>query len=115
MSDGPTAVGRRALKRAKFKARQDRSEQGRTLHSLLESLDADPTALARVEAAVASAPAVQGPITWAVVAKLALKIAIAILERRAPNTASRWDDRLLALLKLLDGNAAVLAAAAGGV
>jgi hypothetical protein len=37
---------------------------------------------------------------WILVTKIAIKAAIAILERRAPKTPSEWDDRLLALLKL---------------
>jgi hypothetical protein len=40
-------------------------------------------------------------VEWVMVARLALKAAVAILERRAPNTPSDRDDKLLAFLKLI--------------
>lgn len=41
---------------------------------------------------------------WVVAARLAIRVAIAVLERRAPNTPSERDDQLLAFLKLILGD-----------
>lgn len=41
---------------------------------------------------------------WVLAAKIALKVAIAILEKRAPLTPGDFDDRLLAFLKLIAGD-----------
>jgi len=43
---------------------------------------------------------------WVLVAKIAIKVAIAILEKRAPLTPSDRDDKLLGFLKLIAGDRA---------
>lgn len=43
---------------------------------------------------------------WVLAAKIALKVAIAILEKRAPLTPGDFDDRLLAFLRLIAGDKA---------
>lgn len=49
-------------------------------------------------------PKVVQAAEWVVAAKLALNAAILILERRAPQTPSDRDDKLLAFLKLIRGD-----------
>jgi hypothetical protein len=48
---------------------------------------------------------------WILVTRVAIKAAVAILERRAPKTPSEWDDRLLAVLRLIQSDRAAFEAA----
>lgn len=63
----------------------------------------------------AGVPAVKvGPVEageWIPAAKTALAVAIKVLEHRAPQTPSEWDDRLLALLKLFASDRSAFEAA----
>lgn len=74
------------------------TEDGRKLFAVLQRLHNDPLCLPDIEEAVKTTQL--DPLTLSLIAKIALKIAIVYLERRAPRTESEWDDRLLALLKL---------------
>lgn len=87
-----------ALRMAGVRLRNDDSDGGRKLFAVLQRLHNDPYSLDDVEAAT-KATAID-PLTLSLIAKIALKIAVAYLEVRAPRTESQWDDRLLALLKL---------------
>jgi uncharacterized membrane protein (DUF2068 family) len=90
--------GLTALRLAGARLRNDDSDGGRKLFAVLQRLHNDPYSLNDVEAAT-KATAID-PLTLTLIAKIALKIAVAYLEIRAPRTESEWDDRLLALLKL---------------
>lgn len=87
-----------ALRMAGVRLRNDDSDGGRKLFAVLQRLHNDPYSLDDIEAAT-KATALD-PLTLSLIAKIALKIAVVYLERRAPRTESEWDDRLLALLKL---------------
>lgn len=87
-----------ALRMAGVRLRNDDSDGGRKLFAVLQRLHNDPYSIDDVEAAT-KATAID-PLTLSLIAKIALKIAVAYLEVRAPRTESEWDDRLLALLKL---------------
>jgi hypothetical protein len=52
---------------------------------------------------------------WIIVTRIAIKAAIAILERRAPKTPSEWDDRLLAVLRLIQSDRAAFEAAENAI
>lgn len=91
-----------ALRRAVNYERDGRrlrdTEDGRKLFAVLQRLHNDPLCLPDVEEAVKTTQL--DPLTLSIIAKIALKVAVVYLERRAPRTESEWDDRLLALLKL---------------
>lgn len=85
------------------------TEDGRKLFAILQRLHNDPESLDEIEQAV-KVTAID-PLTLSLIAKAALKVAIMVLERRAPRTESEWDDRLLALLKLFSTTPATINAA----
>lgn len=104
-------LGLRALRVAGVRLRKDDTDTGRQLFSVLKRLHNDPASLTGIERAVADAPIAIDPVTLSIIIKIAIKIAIAYLENRAPNTESEWDDRLLALLKLFSTQPQTIAAA----
>jgi len=98
-----------ALRTAGGRLKGDTSESGKKLFAVLKELHNDPFSLDRIEAATKTAQL--DPLTLSLIAKIALKIAVAYLEIRAPKTESEWDDRLLALLKLFSATPATINAA----
>lgn len=108
-----SARGFFALRMAGGRLRGDDSDSGRKLFAVLKELHNNPFALDAMEAAAKNPPAGIDPLTLSLIAKIALKIAVAYLEVRAPKTESEWDDRLLALLKLFAQSPAAIGAAHG--
>lgn len=108
-----TPRGFTALRLAGVRLRGDDSDGGRKLFAVLQRLHNDPYSLDDVEAAVKTTQL--DPLTLSLIAKIALKIAVAYLEIRAPRTESEWDDRLLALLKLFSDQPATINAAHAAV
>ncbi len=98
-----------ALRMAGARLREDNTDGGRKLFAVLQRLHNDPYSLDGIEKATKAAQL--DPLTLSLIAKIALKIAVAYLEVRAPRTESEWDDRLLALLKLFSANPATINAA----
>ena len=98
-----------ALRTAGGRLKVDTSEGGKKLFAVLKELHNDPFSLDRIEAATKTAQL--DPLTLSLIAKIALKVAVAYLEIRAPKTESEWDDRLLALLKLFSSQPATINAA----
>jgi hypothetical protein len=94
-------TGRRALRSAGGVLRERRAER-EPFFAMLRDLHTNPDSLTVYE----QAATVKGfdPVTISIAVKIALKVAITILERRAPETATEWDDRLLKLLVLFDAN-----------
>lgn len=107
--ESPSPRAATALRMAGAKLREDDSDGSRKLFAVLQRLHNEPDRLADVEAAVKTTQL--DPLTLTIIAKIALKIAIVYLERRAPRTESEWDDRLLALLKLFESTPATINAA----
>ena len=105
--------GFQSLRSAGGRLRLDNSEGGKKLFAVLQKIHNDPYSLGSVEEAVKTKQI--DPLTLTLIAKIALKIAIAVLEVRAPNTESEWDDRLLALLKLFFSQPATINAAHAAV
>lgn len=91
-----------ALRMAGIRLKEDNSDSGRKLFVVLKALHNDPTKLGAAEQGAKAAQL--DPFVISIIAKIAIKVAIAYLERRAPRTDSEWDDRLLALLKLFEIN-----------
>jgi hypothetical protein len=78
-----------------------RGEGRGKLFEVLKALHEDSAVVDRAEAAARGAgfdPAAS------IAVKVAIAVAIKILERTAPNTETTLDDRLLALLRLFEGN-----------
>lgn len=90
--------GLTALRMAGVRLREGDTDDSRKLYAVLQRLHNDPTCLPEIEVAVQRTQL--DPLTLSLIAKIALRVAIVYLERRAPRTESEWDDRLLALLKL---------------
>jgi hypothetical protein len=105
-------TGRRALRLAGAEhvrqiARLKREDENdRRFFAMLTAIHNNPELIATYE----QAANVKGfdPVTISIAVRIALKVAIAILERRAPETATEWDDRLLKLLVLFEGNPFVI-------
>lgn len=104
-----------ALRMAGGRLKGEDSDGGRKLFAVLKALHNDPYSLDAIEAAAKNPPVGIDPLTLSLIAKIALKIAVAYLEIRAPKTESEWDDRLLALLKLFSSQPATIAAAHGAI
>lgn len=98
-----------SLRMAGVRLRGDDTDGGRKLFAVLQRLHNDPYSLDDIESATKAAQL--DPLTLSLIAKIALKIAVAYLEVRAPRTDSEWDDRLLALLKLFSERPATINAA----
>jgi len=104
-------LGLKALRVAGVRLRKDDTDTGKQLFAVLKRLHNDPASLTEVEKAVADAHIAIDPVTLSIIIKIAIKLAIAYLEVRAPNTENEWDDRLLALLKLFSTQPQTIAAA----
>lgn len=102
-----------ALRMAGARLRSDDSDGGRKLFAVLQRIHNDPLCLPEVEEAVKTTQL--DPFTLSLIAKIALKVAIVYLERRAPRTESEWDDRLLGLLKLFESRPETINAAHAAV
>ena len=85
------------------------TDDGRKLFAVLQRLHNDPACLPEIEEAVKATQL--DPLTISIIVRIALKVAIVYLERRAPRTENEWDDRLLALLKLFESTPATINAA----
>lgn len=98
-NDSPSA-GQRAMRAAGNHLRRNRGER-EPFFVMLRELHNNPDSLAKYEQQSADASKFD-PVTASIAVKIAVKIAIAVLERTAPESRTPWDDRLLKLLQAFD-------------
>lgn len=110
-----SARSKMALRMAVRALNSQKTGDGDKLAELLKKIENNPDAFAKAEAAAQATPVGINPLVISIIVKVAIKVAIVILENRAPNTPSEWDDRLLALLKLFESNPRAIEAAHAAV
>jgi hypothetical protein len=97
---GLSADGKRALRAGGGQLRE-RFDERSQLFAMFRDIHNDSKAIAHYEQQASTAVKLD-PATVTLATKIAVKVAIAVLERTAANSRTEWDNRLLALLKFID-------------